>query len=138
MENEDMALDGNKRISKTKQGLHIDNGKPFVSKETQEVKGQFSSDWEMINIPVTDEVNVSSLLPKEADGAVIFTYDGASKSWQRTRVHYVNGEMIQDSELTIKPLQGFWIKSPNEFNISTYVPTTVSTGETPPAVPTSN
>ena len=119
-----------------KEGMHIDNGKPMVSIESQKVNRTISANWEMVNIPVTDEVNIADILPKETSGATVFTFDGETQSWNYTRIKYVDGAMVQDKELTIKPLQGFWIKSPQEFNLSTYVPTTVTTGETPPTVPT--
>jgi|GEM_PF-6346611 len=133
----EMEKESHKRTGDMKKdGMHIDNGKPMVSIESQKVHRTFSADWEMLNIPVTDEVNISDLLPKETSGATIFTFDGNTQSWNYTRVKYVDGKMVQDKKLTIKPLQGFWIKSPQEFNLSTYVPTTVTTGETPPTIPT--
>ena len=136
-EKDEMEKESHKRTGDMgKEGVHLDNGKPMMSIESQKVHRTISADWEMVNIPVTDEVNISEILPKETDGATIFTYDGETQNWNYTRIKYVDGKMVQDSELTIKPLQGFWIKSPQEFNLSTYVPTTVTTGETPPTVPT--
>jgi hypothetical protein len=121
-------------------GLRLDNGHEVKTIEAQEVNAQFLAGWEMISIPVVTEVEVASLLPKEADGSIIFVYDNANQQWEYTKVTYdeENNKMVQDSDLTIKPLQGFWIHSPEGFTLDANVPTTVTTStidtsETPPA-----
>ena len=105
---------------------------------TQVVTREFKAGWELVSIPVVTDVEISTLLPKSVNGAIIYTYDNELQKWHYTKVNFdaKNGKMTQNSELNLKPLQGFWIKSPRDFKLSTYVPNEVTTSEeieTPPS-----
>jgi hypothetical protein len=130
-------MDDDKRAER-KHGVYLDNGNPTMEMPTQVVTREFKAGWELVSIPVVTDVEISTLLPKDVDGAIIYTYDNELRKWDFTRVNFdaENGEMTQGTELNLKPLQGFWIKSPKDFKLSTYIPNEVTTSEeiaTPPS-----
>ena len=130
-------MDDDKRAER-KHGVYLDNGNPTVEMPTQVVTREFKAGWELVSIPVVTDVEISTLLPKSVNGAIIYTYDNELQKWHYTKVNFdaKNGKMTQNSELNLKPLQGFWIKSPRDFKLSTYVPNEVTTSEeieTPPS-----
>ena len=126
------------KSSERKHGVYLDNGTSTVEMPTQVVTREFKAGWELVSIPVVTDVEISTLLPKDVNGAIVYTYDNELQKWHYTKVNFdaKNGKMTQNSELNLKPLQGFWIKSPRDFKLSTYVPNEVTTSEeieTPPS-----
>jgi hypothetical protein len=115
----------------TNSGYQMNNGSSIESKSAQKVTKTVESGWSIISIPVVEEVDITKVLPKEADGALIYTY---SNGWNLTELNYNNGVMNQSGSVKVKPFEGFWIHSDREFDISSYLPIEVETGLTPPSI----
>jgi len=74
--------------------------------------------WNLIGLSVTQETDITNLLPIEADGAQIYMYDAASKGWSNTTMSKYGDEMKQSGSMRVKPLQGVWIYAPVRFELS--------------------
>ena len=74
--------------------------------------------WNLIGLSVTQETDLASLLPAEADGAQIYTYSTTNKNWTSTTMSKYGDSMKQSGSTKVKPLEGLWIYAPVQFELS--------------------
>jgi len=74
--------------------------------------------WNLIGLSVTQETDITNLLPVEADGAQIYTYSTTNKNWTSTKISKDGDTMKQSGSTKVKPLEGLWIYAPIAFELS--------------------